>query len=119
LLAVGDTAPKGVGNFTNLGAYLVDAVVGKGVMTMITTDQSKANYPLGWYTFRPGSGKKPRLVTTYNTPIRGGFGEPGNGGPSGISSPAATWRFGLPTKATTSRILMYCRSPASPRHAAA
>jgi hypothetical protein len=89
LLAVGDPAPGGVGNFTNLGAYLVDPVIRKGVMTMITTDQSTANYPLGWYTFRPGGGDKPRLVMNYNTQIPGGFGEAGNGGPSGISSDGA------------------------------
>jgi hypothetical protein len=87
LLAIGDPAPGGVGNFTSLGAYSIDPVIRNGVMTMITEDQSTANYPLGWYTFRPKSAKPPQLVMNYNTPIPNGpFGNAGNGAPTGLST---------------------------------
>jgi hypothetical protein len=87
LLAEGDPAPGGTGTFTNLGAYDIDPVIRKGVMTMITTDQGTADYPLGWYTFRPGNSTPARLVINYKSTIPNGtFGEAGFGSPTGISS---------------------------------
>ncbi len=84
LLSTSDAAPGGVGNFTDLGAYTSTPLVRNGLMTILTTDQSTAVYPLGWYTFQPGSGNAPNLVLNYNnTP---GFGHPGDGAPTGRST---------------------------------